>query len=291
MKRARGGFTLIELLISIALMVMILFTITMIFARTTDVVATQEARTIVYTNARYAMDIMENDLLGCLPFDPPPLPIPAAQGQTPPAQPAQAFWLQNGYLSGPGQKPTKVSGGHENKAGDMMSFRATTTVGDSLQTVQVTYMLIPGNQVMGPIGTAPSAGDSTHEMTARTGRGLFTLVRQVRGPNLQDPRVYDQPVKVREKGSATEVEVQDQELCHYILSFNIEYLSRTLNYSQLDSPGPCDSDNPIGDGLKANDEPGTAIRMQSLRITLVIVEDIAERQERTIQKVMWIPQG
>jgi hypothetical protein len=31
--------------------------------------------------------------------------------------------------------------------------------------------------------------------------------------------------------------------------------------------------------------------MQSVRVTLVIVDDIGERQERTIQKVMWIPQG
>ena len=61
------GFTLIELLISIALMVMILFAITLVFARTTETVAIQEARTTVYTNARYALDIMENDLMGCLP--------------------------------------------------------------------------------------------------------------------------------------------------------------------------------------------------------------------------------
>ena len=94
-----------------------------------------------------------------------------------------------------------------------------------------------------------------------------------------------------EKGSAVEVDIQDQELCHYILSFNIEYLANTLNYSQLDSPGPCPNTDPIGDGLGANDTLGTAIRIPSLRITLVIVEDIGERQERTIQKVMWIPQG
>lgn len=289
MSRTRGGFTLIELLISIALMVMILFAMTLIFAKTTETVAMQEARTTVYTNARYAIDIMENDLMGCLPFDPPPLPIPPAQGVAPPVQAVQAFWMQNGSLS-PGQKPMKVSGNHDKQAGDTICFRATTTVADTLQTVQVTYFLIPANKVL-DAGGVDVAGDSTHEKTARTERGLFTLIRQVRGPNKADPRIYSERVKIREKGSTTEVDVPDQELCHYVLSFNIEYLANTLTYSQLDVPGPCPSDDPIGNGVGANDTPGTAIRMQSVRVTLVIVEDVAERQERTIQKVMWIPQG
>ena len=56
-------------------------------------------------------------------------------------------------------------------------------------------------------------------------------------------------------------------------------------------PGPCPSRDPIGDGQGPNDTGATAIRMQAVRVTLVIVEDIGERQERTIQKVMWIPQG
>jgi type II secretory pathway pseudopilin PulG len=288
MKRDRGGFTLIELLISIALMVMILFSITLIFAKTTETVAVQTARTTVYTNARYALDTMENDLMGCLPFDPPPLPIPPAAGAGPVVLPTQAFWMDNGFAV-PGAQPTRVSGGHDRQAGDMLSFRATTTVGDTLQTVQVSYMLIPGNMVME--GGVATAGDSTHEVTARTQRGMFTLVRTVRGPNPKVPKLWDQVVKVMPRGGAVEEEIPDQELCHYVLSFNLEYLTNSLTYSQLDVPGPCDHDNPIGDGQGANDTQGTAIRMQAIRVTLVIVEDIGERQERTIQKVMWIPQG
>src|SRR5258707_12606457 len=66
MKRRRqtSGFTLIELLISIALMMILMIAVTMIFVNTTETVAVNEARMTVYTNARYAMDIMENDLLG-----------------------------------------------------------------------------------------------------------------------------------------------------------------------------------------------------------------------------------
>jgi hypothetical protein len=35
----------------------------------------------------------------------------------------------------------------------------------------------------------------------------------------------------------------------------------------------------------------TALRVPYVRVTLVVVEDAAERQERTIQKVMWVPMG
>src|SRR5688572_4717959 len=191
MRRDRGqrdGSTLIELLISIALMVMILFAITLVFAKTTETVAIQEARTTVYTNARYALDIMENDLMGVLPFDAPPLPIPPAAGAAPPPQAVQAFWMENGYVTA-GQKPANVGGGHEKQSGDIISFRATTTVADTLQTVQVTYRVIPANKVLDAAGIE-QAGDSTHEKTARTERGLFTLIREVRGPDKTDPRIY-----------------------------------------------------------------------------------------------------
>ena len=70
-RRPTDGFTLIELLISIALMMILVVAITMIFVNTTETVATQEARMTVYTNARYALDIMENDLLGAFGLNAP----------------------------------------------------------------------------------------------------------------------------------------------------------------------------------------------------------------------------
>src|SRR5258705_13625244 len=73
-RRSEEAFTLIELLISIALMMILMVAITMIFVTTTDTVAVQEARMTVYTNARYALDIMENDLLGAFGLNEPAIP-------------------------------------------------------------------------------------------------------------------------------------------------------------------------------------------------------------------------
>ena len=285
----RRGFTLIELLISLALMMILLLAIVMVFTRTTEVVAIQEARTTVYTNARYALDTLENDLLGALPLDWAPLPIPGLEGK-PISEPSQIFWMENGYISGAGMEPQmNVSGGHMDKAGDSISFRATTTVADTLQSVQVTYRLIPSNKVLDASGSGKTlSGDESRKETARSQRGMFTLVRQLRGPDPDHPRIWRMPVMVKEKGSATASVVPDQELCHYVISFNLEYLANNMTFSQLD-PSPCPSSDPLGDRSGGNDAENTALRIPAVRATLVIVEDKSERQERTIQKVMQIP--
>src|SRR5215471_12980695 len=79
-RRPSQGFTLIELLIAIALMMILMVAITMIFVNTTETVAIQDARMTVYTNARYALDIMENDLLGCYGLN---APVQPGKGPTP----------------------------------------------------------------------------------------------------------------------------------------------------------------------------------------------------------------
>jgi hypothetical protein len=83
--------------------------------------------------------------------------------------------------------------------------------------------------------------------------------------------------------------VPDQELCYYVVSFNIEYLSSGRTFSQL-APSPCTHEEPLGNGVGSNDTAPTAYRIPAIRVTMRVVEDVAERQERTIQKVMWIPQ-
>jgi prepilin-type N-terminal cleavage/methylation domain-containing protein len=302
-----GGFTLIELLISIALMVMLLAAVTMIFAGTTDTVAIQEARMTVYTNARYALDIMEDDFLGCLSFDPIEGQKPQASTAPPPVQPPfgaqvglQRFWMENGFAGTPGQLPTKMGGHHTDQAGDTICFRSTTAVGDSMQTCEVTYSLIPGDQAIGP-NNQLVPGDSTHAKTVRTDRALFTLVRKTRvaedpagaggggaGGVPLDPKIpWKYTPKVKDKVSGAMVDVIDQELCHYVISFNLEYYSVNQQFSQLD-PSPFPESNPAGQ------EPTGATsfyRVPAIRVTLVIVEDVGERQERTIQKEIWIPQG
>src|SRR5262245_33589222 len=130
-RAADAGFTLIELLISIALMMILMVAITMIFVNTTETVAIQDARMTVYTNARYAIDIMENDLLGAFGLNE-PLPPGGKKGGSgggtsggatyiPTEHIPQSFWMDNGELprapfpeSAPGEMP-KLNGSADAK--------------------------------------------------------------------------------------------------------------------------------------------------------------------------------
>ncbi len=301
----RRGFTLIELLISIILMMILLFAVTMVFYRTTDTVAISEARIQVYLNARHAVDMLENDLQGTISF--PDRPIPAG------APEPQSFWMENGVSGAPGNFPTyNVSGGHHTTAADRISFRTTTTVGDAIMTVQVLYELIPGDRALSPpaVSELPvppqptggtQGGDSSHRKTVRTNRPLFTLVRRARIMNTANPNMWDQ-IPLDDTGA----QIPDTELCHYVISMNLEYMANNMTLSQLepsyftsaDPPSPVD---PLGNGKGVNDlgvpppgEPDPTqgpFRVPAVRITLVVVDDIGERQERTISRVIWIPTG
>jgi type II secretory pathway pseudopilin PulG len=325
-RRPEQGFTLIELLISIALMMILIVAITMIFVNTTETVANQEARMTVYTNARYAIDIMENDLLGAFGLNEPVQPGKKAGGPggtsggvtyIPTEHIPQAFWMDNGEVpkidsnipDGSGELP-KLNGSadqkaHYERAGDAMGFRTVTTVGDSVQTCEVTYLLIPGdhtldspqvgasspiNKPMADVQKYLQGGSAAHTKTVRTKRPIYTLVRRVR---LQNPTqttgtpVFDLIPRVTDK-QGNQVVVQDQELCYYVVSFNLEYLANNRAFSQIGSHFT--HDDPIGNDTGINDTPGSAYRIPAIRVTMRIVEDVGERQERTIQKVMWIPQ-
>jgi hypothetical protein len=198
--------------------------------------------------------------------------------------------MENGTVSVGGAPPSyNTSGGHDRYSGDIISFRTTTTVGGTIQTCQVTYFLMPGNMTLDPGSPTPVAGDDTHKETVRTQRPLFTLVRQARTADPNTPAIFDQIPTVLDKGSGSITQVLDQELCHYVVSFNIEYFADNRTFSQL-QPSPCTRTDPLGDG-KGDNDVKTPLRIPCLRITLVIVEDIAERQERVVQKVMWLPQN
>jgi hypothetical protein len=195
---------------------------------------------------------------------------------------------------------------HFERAGDAMGFRTVTTVGDSVQSCEVTYLVVPGDHVletpapgamspinrpMGDLGKLLQTGDASHTKTVRTNRPIYTLVRRVRmqNPTLQNGEpVFDQIPQVKDKSGNTVV-VQDQELCYYVVSFNLEYLASNRAFSQL-APSPFPHEDPLGNDSGPNDSPGTAYRVPAIRVTMRVVEDVAERQERTIQKVMWLPQ-
>ncbi len=287
--RTGAGFTLVELLISIILMAILLMAVTVVFVQTTETVAVAEARTQIYTNARYALDTLENDLLSCIPFD---------SGM-------QLFAMENGRTGSPGTFPTYgVSGAgnsHVIGAADLIEFISTASVADTVQTGRITYELIPSNYTLSVTG-APEAGDESHKETVRTLRGLYTLVRRVRVPNPAIPILpgvpprYDQ-MPLDRLGNV----VPDQELCHYVISFNLEYFDNTQKFSQLE-PSPFTrtlgrTNDPLGNAQGPNDmnppppAVASALRVPYIRATLVIVEDTGERQERTVQKVMWLPMG
>ena len=158
-----------------------------------------------------------------------------------------------------------------------------------MQTVEVSYFLIPANKTIDPSG-AIVAGDDTHKQTARTKRGIYTLIRQLRTTDPEaNPPDFSQMAQVMDRVTGALVSIVDSELCHYVISFNLEYFADNLTFSQIDpSMNLFPQSDPLGDGQGTNDTD-TAYMVPAVRVTLVIVEDFSERQERVIQRVIWIP--
>lgn len=283
----RRGFTLIELLISIILMVILLSAITTIFFNTTETVAKSTARSQVYQQARYALDTLENDLLGCVSFN---------SGQ-------QNWCMDNGKAvmgkDGAEYPQYGMAGHHTHGAADRLVFRATTTIADTVQTAEIIYELIPGNLALGQNGQFgkgdPDRGRTFPSPNHPEGRPIYTLVRRTRVFN-PGTGAYDQiPVDSRQ------VPVNDAELCTFVTSFNLEYFASNQQFSQLDpsyfsSLVPAGGKNdPLGNGKGENDGMGapgaTPLSVPIIRISITIVEDNRARQERTMVKAIWIPMG
>ena len=285
-KRRVEGFTLIELLISIVLMIILLMAVTMVFINTTDTVTISQARSQVYTEARRAADLLEEDLLACFPFTG-----------------AQEFCMDNGVggFSGDVAADPKigVTGGDVGHAADQLIFIATTLVGTTHQSARITYFLLPGHKALDAVGNVEEGdrefGRTMATPTFPTGRPLYTLIRRVLVLNPVTGRYDQRPTDLLNRP------VPDMELCRFVTSFNLEYVSNNMSYSQL-SPSPFQStvtpggkNDPLGNGLGENDGEGSEdavpIRVPSVRVTLTIVEDRTARQERVIQKIIAIPMG
>lgn len=257
----RKGFTLIELLIAMILTVILLSTVALVFFHSTDLVTTSEARIHVYEQARVGLDTMERDLQSCFQFNF-----------------GQRFILENGYNTGPSTiayGSTNQADKHYGCAADRIVFRATASTGDTIQPVEVTYELQPYD-------------DPTRKKGARTGRPMFVLMRRTRSAATATPDVYDQIPT-----DSTGAPVNDQELCHFVLSFNIEYYASNSKFSQLD-PSPCPPSDPLGDmdqGAGKSNDTTSAVRIRFLRVTMSIVDDAGEKQERMVTRVLWIPLG
>jgi hypothetical protein len=277
------GFTLIELLISIVLMIILLSAVTMVFIRTTETVTISQARSQVYTEARRAADLLEEDLLACFPFTG-----------------AQEFTMDNmvGGFNGQVAAEPKAGTGIMHAA-DKLSFIATTLVGTTHQSARITYFLLPGQKALDGVGNVeegdPDFGRTMPTPAFPNGRPLYTLIRRVMILNPATSRYDQRPVDTLGRP------IPDMELCRFVTTFNLEYFSSSLTYSQLE-PSPFQSNIPpggkndaLGNGLGENDGEGSEdaipIRIPSIRVTLTIVEDRTARQERMIQKVIAIPMG
>ena len=278
------GFTLIELLISIVLMIILLSAVTMVFIRTTETVTVSQARSQVYTEARRAADLLEEDLLACFPFTG-----------------AQEFTMDNGVVGWQGlvASEPKAGSGTIGVAADKLSFIATTLVGTTHQSARITYFMLPGHKALDAVGNVeegdPEFGRTMPTPTFPQGRPLYTLVRRVLVLNPVTGRYDQRPTDLLGRP------VPDMELCRFVTTFNLEYFSSNLTYSQLE-PSPFQStvtpggkNDALGNGLGENDGEGSEdaipIRIPSIRVTLTIVEDRTARQERMVQKVIAIPMG
>jgi len=96
---------------------------------------------------------------------------------------------------------------------------------------------------------------------------------------------------------ATMVLIEDADLCHWIVSFNVE----VYNYNAAAAPGPTnpkyyelnEAGNPyVKAVMPLGDLPGMEpVIPRKMRISLRVIEGAAERQERLMQREVWVPLG
>lgn len=179
-----AAFTLIELLVAIGLMIILMGAVAIIFFQSTDLFKTGEARMLIANNARTALDTLARDLAGCLPYD----------------SQAQAFTMWNvpGTTAG-GANGESIQGSGSFGARDALQFWATTSFRGTVSGVHITYYVARSvdPEIMNTQGMAAGV---------RTGRNLMVLRRIAR----------------RRVNNAWEMDEAD--LCEYVLSFNIEAL-------------------------------------------------------------------
>lgn len=274
-KKLRQGFTLIEMLVVVILVVIIIMSIAVVFGSTSETTRQGESREKVYANARISLSKLEEDLMGCVPFNG-----------------GQQFVMRNGLSQASGAITYDVGGGHYDKAADMLVFRSVVSVGPALYLSEVSYHL----------QQEPSSEMKT---TVRTNRPLYVLIRRIRGSgtSLPTPDAPDSSYTCPVGGCAFNkaqqfinpitgsgaIKVSDQDLCHYILQFNLEYLSDKGLFSQLD-PSPFPVSDPLGNGTGPNDTT-TPYRVPAVRATIVVTDGPEEFTERMFSRNIWLPMG
>jgi type II secretory pathway pseudopilin PulG len=301
-RRRRGGFTLIELLVVIILMIMIVAVVANVFASAQEIVSRNEARGSVYTNAGFAMDRIMLDLYGCLPFDGSNRFVMLNFKAYPvPGNAEKSFYLRATGTEDTGGHYLKgtVAGANYEAPADLISFRSATTVADQPGIYQITYYL-KGD----PQGNERQKG-------LRSNRPIYTLMRRatVQGTKTLPEDWTDLPKADYDLDGVMEATIPEEEVCHYVIGFNVEYFSNTMNFSQLaggaapnrnptawkDPPIAVTDVDPLGNGLGDNDTTGdawaTPLRIPMIRITLIVIDNNGERSERVISHAFQVPMG
>lgn len=145
-------------------------------------------------------------------------------------------------------------------AQDWVSFRAVALVKQQPVLAQIRYYLVEDTDP----SLLDASGKSGRSKTTKTQRQLYVLRREAKDA---DGQLLDSVA-----------------LCHYILSFNIEVYDRTSrSFKQLSE---ANYDYPIGDK-----SPATEKLPLGLRVSLRVIANAAERQERIITRVVSLPMG
>lgn len=303
MKR-NSGFTLMELLVAVGLMVILMTAIVMIFYRSTDVMKIQDARINIYENARAAVDICSNDIQNA---------IPASGGQ-------QRMWIAN--YNRPLQAPA-LAGSDMDGAADYIGMVTVTTCPTGsgatatreLKTVYAEYFLTNDDDAE----TSFTGRGSTR--SGRSQRRIFVLKRRLWAlptliTTLQIQQISAIPILTTPLSNAatgplvttnnltppgpspaTMTLIEDADLCHWIVSFNLE----VYHYNAAAALGPTnpkfyeltEAGSPYTPAvMPLGDLPGSEpVLPRKIRITLRVIEGAAERQERMMQREVWVPLG
>ena len=163
---------------------------------------------------------------------------------------------QQRFTMGEDKQGDDISG-----ARDTISFTATALVKGQPAAARIGYYLVTETDTS-ILDAQNIDGRST---TTKTKRQLYVLKRVAL--------------------DSEDKELDSVDLCHYVLSFNIEVYDKASppSFKQLSA---LTYEYPIGDN-----HPVIEKLPLGLRITLRVVANAAERQERIFSRVVWIPMG
>ncbi len=293
--RPTRGFTLVELLVAVGLATILISTVVLIFYGSTDIFKISEARMAVFGNARAALDIFARDLQSCLPIE---------GGQ-------QRFLITNGGQVGYGL-PLAFDSTAALQARDSIQFRAIIPVNTDaagaalvappnavappvLRTVHVSYSLQEDSD---PELLAQSVGATGLTTTVRTARVIYVMQKRVYNPTIGGNGVINPLPFTTPQPPPALPETERADLCHYVLSMNLEYIYYTgpgatqqpIRAFAPDVPGLILSPFFNGVGVPLGSLPNSDPRLPlGVRLSLRVTEGASERQERLIVRTVWIP--